>query len=156
VTYRGSICAPGRDEAARLRRVADIVERLGERIREESSPAQAPLLWTETYLVLGLRYQRDVAGRLLRGVRGMRDSLTYQAILEEGRAEGEARGRAEGEARGRADEARLLLRQLGERRFGPANAEAVAALDRLENLDRLERLSLRVLEATSWDDLLFS
>lgn len=40
------------------------------------------------------QYPREIAGRLLQGVRGMRDSLIYQAVLEDGRIEGRAEGRA--------------------------------------------------------------
>ena len=84
----------------------------------------------------------------------MRDSLTYQAVLEEGRTEGEAKGRVEGEAKGRVEEARSLLRQLGERRFGPPSAPVAAALEGLTELQRIERATLRLLDATSWDDVL--
>ena len=145
---------PARDEGERLRRTGDVIHRLGERIRREASPDQVPLLWAESYFVLGLRYPRETAGRLLQGVRGMRDSLTYQAVLEEGRAEGEARGRVEGEARGRLEEARRLLRQLGERRFGPPDPAVIAALASLTDLERVERVTLRLLDAASWEDAL--
>jgi predicted transposase YdaD len=111
---------------------------------------RAPLLWAETFFVLGLRYPPDVAGQLLQGVRGMRDSLTYQAVLEEGRAEGEARGRAEG----RLEEARRLLRQLGERQFGPPDSAVGARIERLTEVEQVERATFRLLEAASWEDAL--
>ncbi len=76
----------------------------------------------------------------------MRDSLTHQAVLDEGRAEGEARGRL--------DEARRLLRQLGERRFGPPDATVATALDGLVDLELVERATLRLLNAASWKDVL--
>ncbi len=149
---------PSTDEDSRLRRTADVVQRIAERVRSEATAEEQPLLWTETYFVLGLRYPRDVAGRLLRGVRAMRDSLTYQAVLEEGRAEGEARGRAEGraegESRGRVEEARRLLRQLGEHRFGAPDSSTLATIDSLGDVDRIERATLRLLEAASWEDAL--
>src|SRR5712691_5118076 len=50
---------------------------------------------------LGLRYPRDLTAELLRGVRAMKESVTYQAILEEGREEGREMGREEGREMGR-------------------------------------------------------
>lgn len=91
---------------------------------------------------------------MLPGVRNMRESATYQAILDEGRAEGEARGRAEGEARGRAEEARRLLVLLGTARLGAPGAGEVAALEAIADPERLERLAQRLFMATSWADLL--
>jgi predicted transposase YdaD len=72
----------------------------------------------------------------------MRESATYQAILEEGRAQG------------RIAEARALLVLLGEQKFGPADARMRAALEAIGDADRLEALARRMLAATSWDNLL--
>lgn len=123
---------------------------MAERVRDEVPDHRARLLWAETFFVLGLRYPREIAGRLLQGVRGMRDSLTYQAVLEDGRAE----GRAEGELVGRLEEARRLLRQLGERRFGQPTPAVITVLDGLVDLERVERATLRLLDAASWEDAL--
>jgi predicted transposase YdaD len=53
---------------------------------------------------MGLRYERAVIQKLLQGVLTMKESVTYQAIIEEGEAKGEAKGKTE--------EARKLLRLL--------------------------------------------
>jgi predicted transposase/invertase (TIGR01784 family) len=50
-----------------------------------------------TYVISGLALEREVLQRLLRR-EIMKESVTYQEILEEGRVEGEARGKAEGRA----------------------------------------------------------
>jgi predicted transposase YdaD len=76
------------------------------------------------------------------GLREMRDSATYQAILEEGRAEG------------RAEEARRLLVLLGTPRFGPPDAATRTRLDAIPDSDTLERLATRLLSASSWANLL--
>ncbi len=80
----------------------------------------------------------------------MRESSTYQAILEEGMAEGRDRGRAEG----RAQEARTLLLRLGTRRFGEPAPDISAAVRSISDVDRLEALTERVLDASDWTDLL--
>jgi predicted transposase YdaD len=76
----------------------------------------------------------------------MRDSLTYQAILEEGREE----GREEGQVRG---ERRLLLR-LGTARFGQPDAVAQSRLDTIADIVEIERLAERMLTVSSWSELL--
>ena len=72
----------------------------------------------------------------------MKESTTYQAILEEGRAE----GRAEGERRG------LLL--LGSQRLGPPDATTRSALNAIDSVERLERMLERLLKVESWEELL--
>ena len=76
----------------------------------------------------------------------MRESVTYQAILEEGRVEWEARGRAEGERR--------LLLLLGEQKLGPAPSAIRARLEAIDQVERLEDLGRRLLSAPSWEALL--
>ena len=76
----------------------------------------------------------------------MRESSTYQAILDEGREE----GREEGALR----EARKLLLRMGQRKFGAPEPAAEAAVQAIADLDRLERMSDRIFDATSWPDLL--
>lgn len=44
------------------------------------------------FILMGLRYESAMVQTLLRGVGQMRESTTYQAILEEGKAEGIALG----------------------------------------------------------------
>ena len=52
------------------------------------------------YMLLGLRYDKEMSRGLFKGVRNMRESTFYQVILEEGEAIGEAKGEAKGEAGG--------------------------------------------------------
>ncbi len=72
----------------------------------------------------------------------MEESATYQAIVRRGREE----GRAEGERR-------LLLMQ-GETKFGPPDAAARAAIERIADVKRLEELGVRLMSAGSWQELL--
>ncbi|HZU39365.1 MAG TPA: hypothetical protein VFA18_25795 [Gemmataceae bacterium] len=76
----------------------------------------------------------------------LEESVTYQAILR--------KGEAKGEARGRATEARRMLLVQGQARFGKPSARVVAALEALSDLDQLEELGVRLLQASSWDALL--
>ena len=134
------LCAVSADAVQR------VVDGMRARIEREASPAEAGMLWTATYVLMGLRYPRAFSEQMLKEVRQMKDSVTYQAII----AEGEARG----ETRGRAKEARDLILRLGRKRFGPPAAPAAAALAAIDSVERLEQLAERLLEAESWDELL--
>lgn len=128
----------------------EVVRRMEERIAREAPDAQAGMLWTAAYVLMGLKYPIALTAQLLKGVRQMKESVTYQAILEEGRAEGEARG----EARGKAEEARSLLLRLGRKRFGPPDTAAGVSIAAIDSVERLEHLAERLLEVESWQELL--
>jgi len=79
-----------------------------------------------------------VAHSLFELALSLEESVTYQAIIEEGEARGEARGEAK--------EARKILRLLGRDQFGDPPADVQAALDALTDLNRLGKAD-RALEA---------
>jgi hypothetical protein len=115
-----------------------IIRRIDERLSREAAPAEAAKLWAATFVLAGLRLPSELVLPLFQGVHGMKESSTYQYILEEGRAE----------------EARKILRRLGQKRLGPPGEAEAAALEGLRDLDRLERLTERVDEMSSWQELL--
>jgi predicted transposase YdaD len=93
-----------------------------------------------------LRYSPDVAARLFQGVISMKESSTYQAILEEGRSEGLARGAVA--------EAKKVLRLLGDEAFGAADPRTASDIEQISDLSRLEELLSRMRTAKSWAELL--
>ncbi|HZU38452.1 MAG TPA: hypothetical protein VFA18_21185 [Gemmataceae bacterium] len=127
-------------------------------------------LWSAAYILMGLRYEQALIQTLLRGVVNMEESVTYQAILRQGKAigeaegeakgkaigeaQGEAKGKAIGEAQGKALEARRVLLLQGRTRFGEPSARVVAALDAVSDVGQLEELAVRLLRVTSWEELL--
>jgi predicted transposase YdaD len=151
-----------------------LVQRMADRINAEPQP-RAAMLWTATYLLLGLRFSNDFAYHLLEGVHNMQESTTYQAILEEGRNEGlvegrneglvegrneglvEGRneglveGRNEGLMKGRVTEAQRLLMMLGEERFGEPDGATRDLIEATHDLERLERLTKRVIDTNVHD-----
>jgi hypothetical protein len=76
------------------------------------------------------------------GVRGMKESTTYRAILEEGAA------------KGKRDQTRNLILRIGSKHFGPPDARVQKTLKSIASLKRLEQIADRLLEAESWEDLL--
>jgi predicted transposase YdaD len=119
-----------------------VIRRVAARLNQEAPPEDRPKLLTATFVLTGLRVSRETSIRLFQGVGAMRESTTYQFILDEGRAE----GRAEGVRN-------TLLRQ-GHKRFGPADAATQEALARITDLGRLERMSERLLDVATWEELL--
>jgi predicted transposase YdaD len=113
---------------------------------DREAPSQNKELWSATYILMGLRYGRAMVQSLLRGVVNMKESVTYQAILEEGEAIGEAKGKAE--------EARNMLLLLGRDRFGEPSAKIMSILDAMTDLGQLEALAIRLLHVKSWEELL--
>ena len=72
----------------------------------------------------------------------MKESVTYQAIVEEGKAEGKVEARQE------------VLLQLGQRRFGMPNLAIEMTLRGITDRDRLARLIDALLDVSSWQALL--
>ncbi len=122
--------------------LAGVVQRLVERLQTEATPERGKKLITAAFVLTGLRIDRDLAVQLVQGVRGMKESSTYQYILEEGRHEGEAVGAQ-----------RILLRQ-GRKHLGEPDAATLTLLHSITDMDRLERMGDRIILATSWQDLL--
>jgi hypothetical protein len=118
--------------------LAGVAQRLIERLEREAPREQVRKLLTAAFVLTGLHVKRNVAQQIFRGVRAMRDSDTYMAILEEGE-----------EIRAKKD-----IVGLGQQRFGPPDESITAKLSGITDLDRLERIHNRLLVAADWQDLL--
>jgi predicted transposase YdaD len=140
---------------------AEVIRRMKERVERELE-TDPGLFWSATGILMGLRFPDEETMNLLRGVRGMKESSFYQMILREGRAEGVAEGIAEGVAQGMAqgvvegqvEEARRILLRQGQRRFGPVDQMTATMIASTDSIDRIEGWLDRVLEVSSWEELL--
>jgi predicted transposase YdaD len=99
---------------------------------------------------MGLSYSTEETETLLRGVRAMNESVTFQAILEQGREQ----GREQGLEQGRLQEAVALLFKVGRKQFGAASPSVVTSIEQITDLSRIEQLHERLREVKSWDELL--
>jgi hypothetical protein len=72
----------------------------------------------------------------------MRESVTHQAILEEGREEGSMR-----------ELHRAILRQ-GRLRFGDADEKVRQEIEAIRDIETLEELTDRLVTVSSWDELM--
>lgn len=119
-----------------------VVGRVVERLRAETTREQAGKMETATFVLMGLRHDKEFVRQLFRGVPDMEESTTYQYILQKGEERGEMRSlRA------------TILRQ-GRRKFGEPSAEQMQSLEGIANLERLQEVTDRVSDATSWEELL--
>jgi hypothetical protein len=72
----------------------NVVTNLETRIEAEVELEERRKLWTSTYLLAGVRYAPEIAGKLLeKAVAQMKESMTYQKILADGREEGKVDGK---------------------------------------------------------------
>jgi predicted transposase YdaD len=115
-----------------------VVRRINERVHEPKAPRRAKDILAATYVLLGLRYSDEFAHALFEEVVGMEESATYQAIVR----------------RGRTEEARRMLLLFGEPQLGPADAATQAALEAINDPQRLEELAVRLRNVASWQELL--
>ncbi len=72
----------------------------------------------------------------------MEESSTIQAFIEEWRV------------KGLAEEARRIILRLGRKRLGAVDETVEAKLDKIVDLERLEELTERIDQVSSWDELL--
>ncbi|HET6251945.1 MAG TPA: hypothetical protein VFE47_29945 [Tepidisphaeraceae bacterium] len=112
---------------------------------EKESPREQHDLETASYIMLGLRYPKEMIAILLTGVRKMKESVTYQAILEEGEARGKVIGKTEGK--------RDTLVELGAKKFGPPDEETLKKISGVTDLNLLNTMLERLFEASSWEEL---
>jgi predicted transposase YdaD len=119
-----------------------VVERLVERVRSEAPAGEGAELLTAALVLTGLRVPKQTVAELFRGVRAMRESSGYQLILDEGREEGALR------------EVRKILLRQGGRKFGAPGPEVESAVQAIDDLARLERMSDRLLDVNTWQELL--
>jgi predicted transposase YdaD len=81
-------------------------------------------------------------------IRGIEESSVYQEIF--------AKGKAEGRAEGRLEQAREILLRQGSKELGRPGKKVQKAVAAMTDLERLHILQDRVLDATSWDEVLGS
>jgi hypothetical protein len=118
--------------------VPAVIEKMKARLDVEAEPALRKDLWAATYVLLGLRFESQMVNQLLQGVMEMEESSTYQYILEKGALK----------------EARQILLRLGTKKFGLPDAAIKAKLESLSDHKQLDDQVMRVMDVSSWEELL--
>jgi predicted transposase YdaD len=126
--------------------IESVIREMKRRVQAEVDEGEARDLWAATFVLLGLQYPSEFAAQLLRGVMSMKESSTYQAIIAEGRAEGRLQGLLQGK--------REMLIDQGTEQFGAPDSQTSERIQALDDLDYIKLLGKRILEVSSWDELL--
>ncbi len=133
-------------------RLSTVLTAVAERLRDEAGPELKTTLWAATEILLGLNYPEERVQELTEeittmvlGIQGLEESSVYQGIYR--------RGKAEGIAEGEAKKARAILVHLGRKKWGEPDEQILARIAGIDDLDLLDLLSERILDATGWDEL---
>ncbi len=124
--------------AVRETELPAVMKRMKERLDKSRARSLARRVWEATYILLGMRYSMALADRLLGDAMIWEHSATYQGLLQKGRLEA----------------LRKMLRLLGGEQFGAPGDRVSTVIDSITDEERLEQLGLRVLHASSWEELL--
>jgi hypothetical protein len=126
---------------------------MAERLRDEADRELKTTLWAATEILLGLYHSEarvkeltEEVTTMVLGIQGIEESSVYQGIF----AKGEVKGEAEGEVKATRN---ILLRQ-GRRKWGEPDEAVLARIAAIGDLGRLNFLSDRILDDTTWDELL--
>ncbi len=124
------------DRTQTLREISSVIDRIEDK-RAKGNVAAA------TYILAGLVLKKEIISSILKE-EIMRESVTYQDIKAQGKAEGIKEGKAQ-------EAVSLVLRQL-KRRIGNINTEDESKITGL-SVEQLEALGEALLDFSSGDDL---
>ncbi|AMV23471.1 hypothetical protein VT84_03615 [Gemmata sp. SH-PL17] len=125
---------PGKSREQALR---GVVEQIAARAEREAK-SDAGMLLTASYILCAMHIAPEFARGIFNKVIAMQESGTYQLILEEGAVK---------------HMRELILRQ-GSTKLGAPTEKQKNKLATIEDLDRLDRIVMKVLSAKDWDALL--
>jgi hypothetical protein len=125
-------------KGSKLAALAGIIKKIIQRLQDEAPPEQVRRLLTAAFVLTGLRVPRQTAVQLFQGVRAMRESDTFMAIVEEGELK----------------EAKKIVLLLGKKSLGAPDESVKTALESITNLERLELMLQRIGEVETWQQLL--
>ena len=120
--------APLADDAAG--KLEEVVERIDRRLKAEASPEEAEKLRETTTILMGLRHPPDLISQVLKGAAVMWDKVIEDSSIVQDSFK-------RGERSGLAQMRRQLLR-FGQAKLGPPDPSSLAAIDAIEDLDRLD------------------
>jgi hypothetical protein len=131
----------------------DILRQIDSRFMAETSPEIAAIMMVRTLFLAGMRMDPEHLKVLKRGLRTMnilKESSFSRPYFEEGEKVGEKVG----EKRGQIAEAKKIVIDLGQTRFGRLSKATRAAIKSIDDLERLEALIKKILKVASWTELL--
>ena len=122
--------------------------------KHAGNKVEAGDLWTATYVLMGLRYDLQTIEAAMKGVEGMKESATYQAIMDVGRLEGMRQGLAKRKLEVMLEGLHSSLLRIGRKRLGKVSAKTKAAIEAITDIDRFEEMVDGLLDVSTWQELL--
>jgi hypothetical protein len=113
------------------------VERIAERVEKEAKPDFKKLM-AATFILASMHIEPTVAREVIDRVLNLKDSPGYQYILKEGAIEC----------------ARDIILKQGRVKLGEPTDKQAAKLQAIKDLERLDRIAVKMLTAKNWDALL--
>ena len=120
------------------RAMVGVIREMQRRAEVEATPEEAKQILTSAFFLLGARLSEAAGLRSFAGVPLVEDSTTYQYVLRQGALK----------------DRRETLLELGEERFGAPSEVIAATITGIVDLDRLKRMTRRLLSVDTWEALL--
>jgi len=120
------------------RGLVSVIREIERRAVSEAQPDEARQPLTEAFFLTGARVSEEAVLRLYSGVPLVQESTSYQYVLRQGAL----------------NDRRETLLELGGERFGPPDDAVATSLAGITDLDRLKRMTRRLLRVSSWQELL--
>jgi hypothetical protein len=117
--------------------VPDVLRRMNQRLQVFGEGVRVEDIWSSALRLMGLRYKQEFLTMISDVVREFEDSPAYRIFTR----------------RPVADALRELLLSMGSKRFGPADAVVLAALNHIDEPDELKQLAERLVDVHSWQEL---
>jgi hypothetical protein len=115
--------------------LAELIPRAVERVdRELGATPEADMVRTACLFLLGMRYDKDVLRQMFEGIMQKHQSSAYEMLMDMGRIEAFHK----------------TLLKVGRKKLGPPTADIEAVLNRIDDLDRLDRMIDTLDQAADW------
>ncbi len=134
-------------------RIRSVIRRFDDRLRAEASEAEAADLRMVADLLLRLRYPRGEVRTMFSKIDWIRECDSLREVHQEGIEQGIERGIVEGRGQGRVSEVRSLVLRLGTKKLGEPGTQVRRRVEAMDDPERLELMAERLLDATSWDEV---
>jgi hypothetical protein len=129
--------APLTDEA--LPQLTNVVQEAVQRVRTEADPDRRDTIEATLFLLLGLRFDKERISRLEQTIMiDIRESSTYELWME----------------RREARALRQIILRMGRKKFGEPTPAQVQAVESMTDLERMHNLTDKLLDVTTWEELL--
>ncbi|MBY0232827.1 MAG: hypothetical protein K2W96_26390 [Gemmataceae bacterium] len=117
-------------------------EQVGRRLVAETPEADRGKMVSALAQLMGLRYEFGLIERIVRRVATVEDNTWIRGWMERG------------ERRGAVRTAREMLLRIGRQKLGEPQPAALASIEAMDDVGRLQDLTAQVLEVGTWADLL--